>query len=115
MREHTWITRSAWFDARPYPVAYCARCGLRIRRRLNDGRVIRSGERGRMNAVELLPVGPCQPTILHRIGQVVGIALAVAALVGSVVISPVVFAGWLAACVAFGVLQWGWRRLREQV
>jgi Flp pilus assembly protein TadB len=96
MREHIWITRSAWFDARPFPVAHCARCGLRRRRG------------------EPLEKGPCQPSVRHRVGFFMGIALTVAALVLSVVISPVIFAGYVAVAIVFGVLQWGWRRLRNQ-
>jgi Flp pilus assembly protein TadB len=114
MRAHSWVTRSVWGKASPYPVAYCSRCGLRVRRRLKDGRALRSGDRARMSNVEPLPVGPCQPTLLRRFSSVMGIVLVVAALVLSVVVSPFIFAGFVAAAIVLGVLQAGWRLLRKQ-
>lgn len=62
--------------------------------------------------VQPLPVGPCEPTVLHRVGKATGFVLLVAAVVLSVVISPYVFAGFVLVCMAFGVLRWGWRVLR---
>ena len=67
-----------------------------------------------MSNVEPLPVGPCEPTVLHRIGRIMAIPLIVAALVLSVIVSPVVFAGFVVACMVFGVLHSGWRWLRNE-
>jgi hypothetical protein len=50
---------------------------------------------------------------LHRVGRVPGLALVAAALVLSVVVSPYVFVGFLAACAVFGLLRAGWRWLRD--
>jgi hypothetical protein len=63
--------------------------------------------------LEPLPAGPCEPTALHRVGRVAGLALVAAALVLSVVVSPYVFVGFLAACAVFGLLRAGWRWLRD--
>jgi hypothetical protein len=40
-----------------------------------DGRVLREGDRARMSEVQPLPLGPCEPTALHRVGQVAAVVL----------------------------------------
>lgn len=67
-----------------------------------------------MSNVEPLPVGPCQPTVVHRIGRIMGIATLMAAIVLSVTVYRFTFIWFVAACMVFGVLQWGWRWLRKQ-